>query len=77
MADNSFEKYVKNKCVTQLHTKSMNSPVWNDLLKVRDIYVKRRIMRIGYGHSTDFLRDAWCGAVSLMEKFPDLFEIYM
>ena len=75
MADNSFEKYVKNKCVTQLHTKSMNSPVWNDLLKVKDVYLKGRLMCVGNGQFTDFWRDSWCGRVHLKEKIPDLFDI--
>ena len=34
------QKYMKKKCVSQLCVRSSNSPVWNDLLKVWDIYLK-------------------------------------
>jgi len=33
------QKYMKRECVSQLWHKNSNSPVWNDLLKVRDIYM--------------------------------------
>jgi hypothetical protein len=32
-----------------IEKKPMNSSVWNDLIKVRDLYVKRRVMLIGDG----------------------------
>ena len=52
-----------------------NSPVWNDLLKVKHIYLKGRSMRIGDGKTTSFWHDRWCGLVSLADKFPSLYEI--
>jgi hypothetical protein len=52
-----------------------NSPVWNDLLKVRNIYLKERSMVVGNGRSTSFWHDRWCGLVSLADKFPELYKI--
>jgi hypothetical protein len=36
---------------------------------------KRRTVSIEDGRKTDFWEDAWCGLVSLREKFPELYEI--
>jgi hypothetical protein len=49
--------------------------VWNDLLKVKDIYLCGRYIKVGNGSDTDFWRDPWCGSVTLKEKFRHLFEI--
>jgi hypothetical protein len=48
------KKYVKSSCVAQLKKRQPNSPVWNDLLKVREIYLKGRAMALGNGEMTDF-----------------------
>ena len=48
------QKYMKKECVSQLRPKNSNSLVWNDQLKVRDIYMKNRVMVIGDGEKTDF-----------------------
>jgi hypothetical protein len=59
-----------------LLTKSpKNSPVWNDILKVKHVYLKGRAMIVGNGKSTSFLHDRWCGLVFLTDKFPRLYEI--
>ena len=55
-----------------MHT---NSPVWNDLLKVKRLYQQGRVMVVGDGKATDFWEDAWCGTVSLKENFSELFII--
>ena len=61
--------------MSQVHAKQSNSPVWNDLIKVRDIYVKNRVMVIGDGERTDFWNDVWCGITPLKDRFPELFVI--
>ena len=68
-------KYVKDKCIAQLSSKPTNSPVWNDLLKVKDLYLSRRIKCVGNVRDTDFWNDPWCGIISPKDKFPDLFSI--
>ena len=69
------KKYIKMIPIAQLKRKPTNSPVWNDLLEVRDLYRKGRVMRIGNGMSTDFWADKWCDKIPLKEKFPTLFAI--
>lgn len=49
--------------------------MWNALLKVKDLYLKGRIVKIGNGLDTDFWRDLWCGPISLKDKFQELFAI--
>ena len=69
------KKYLKKGGIVFLKKSNKNSPVWNDLLKVRHIYLKGRSMIVGNGKSTSFWHDRWCGLVSLAEKFPRLYEI--
>ena len=49
--------------------------MWNDIIKVRDIYVKNRVMVIGDRERTDIWSDACCGITPLKDIFPDLFAI--
>lgn len=73
--DICWEKYLKNTCVTMLKEKPFNSPVWNDLLKVKDIYTKNRKIIVGKGDRTDLWHDVWCADITVSEKFPGLFDI--
>jgi hypothetical protein len=49
--------------------------VWNDLLKVKDLYLSGRYIKIGNGWDTDFWSDPWCGSVALKDKFIELYEV--
>jgi hypothetical protein len=49
--------------------------VWNDLIKIKDLYRYGRVVKIGNGEDTNFWLDAWCGEITLKEKFSALFEI--
>jgi hypothetical protein len=49
--------------------------VWNDLLKVKELYLAGRYIKVGDGSDTDFWRDPWCGSITLQDKFRCLFEI--
>ena len=69
------QKYLKGKCVSQLGVRSCNSPVWNDLLKVKEVYMKNRLMVLGNGEMIDFWNDAWCGITPLKKVFPELFDL--
>jgi hypothetical protein len=37
--------------------------------------LKGRIISVGDGQSTSFWEDPWCGAVTLKDKFNELFDI--
>jgi hypothetical protein len=68
-------KYGVNKGITRVGMKFDDSPVWKDLLKVKHLYLKGRMMVVGNGQSTDFWKDAWCGTISFYDRFPQLFDI--
>jgi hypothetical protein len=69
------KKYKIDRGIAQLRQNPRNSLVWNDLLKVKQLYLKGRIMIVGNGHNTDFWEDPWCGMVPLRDKFRELFDI--
>ena len=69
------KKYVKNGCLHSLKKKSTNSPVWNQLLSIKEIYIAGRKMLVGQGDSTSFWKDSWICDTPLKDKFPQLFEI--
>lgn len=43
------KKYVKNRSISQIKHKQTDSPVWSDLLKVKDFYLNGRVVIIGNG----------------------------
>jgi hypothetical protein len=51
-----------------IKNKPTNSPVWNDMIKIKNLYMSGRTVKIGNGESTDFWLDAWCGNTTLKEK---------
>jgi hypothetical protein len=69
------KKYKIVKGISELHRKPRNSSVWNDLLKVKQLYLKGRIMIVGNGKRVDFWEDPWCGMVALKDKFRELYDI--
>ncbi|PUZ72532.1 hypothetical protein GQ55_2G401100 [Panicum hallii var. hallii] len=69
------KKYVMQSRITRLKYKPTNSSVWNNLLKVKDIYLKGRRIKVGNGRLAEFWEGQWCGAVSLKDKFPELYNI--
>jgi hypothetical protein len=69
------KKYKVKGGIVNLRNKPSNSPVWNDLIKIKGVYLAGRIMKIGDGRDIDFWRDPWYGRVNLIEKFRDLYDI--
>jgi hypothetical protein len=70
------KKYKIDRGIAQLRQKPRDSSVWNDLFKVKQLYLKGRIMIVGNGSNTNFCEDPWCGMVPLKDKFKELFDIY-
>ena len=50
------KKYVKHHSISQLKYKNSSSSVWNDLFKVKDIYVQGRLIKVGDGEWLTFGR---------------------
>lgn len=69
------KKYLKHKCLQQVAYKANNSPMWNDMIEVKHIYLMGRSMKVGNDHMIDFWRDILCANVSLKDKFAGLYDI--
>jgi hypothetical protein len=69
------QKYKITKGITSLRQNGKESLVWKDLLKVKHLYLKGRIIVVGNSQNTNFWEDPWCGIIALKDKFKDLFEI--
>ncbi|TVU46925.1 hypothetical protein EJB05_06499, partial [Eragrostis curvula] len=54
-----YKKYIRGACISQVKKRASDSPVWSDLLSIRDVYLKNRCLVIGNGKKTDFWNDIW------------------
>ena len=61
MARNSKEKIPEKPCLSLLKKSPKNSPVWNQLISVKDLYTSGRKISVGRGDSTSFWKDSWIG----------------
>jgi len=48
------KKYLKKPCLSLLKKSPKNSPVWNQLISVKDLYTSGRKISVGRGDSTSF-----------------------
>jgi hypothetical protein len=55
--------------------KQTDSPIWADLLKIKNIYLQGRKKCIRNGRSTLVWRDTWLYSDPLSVRSPDLFKI--
>lgn len=51
------KKHVKGQPLSQINHKPNDSPVWSDLLQVKDIYMQGRVVIVGDGKNSDFWQD--------------------
>ncbi|KAG8042976.1 hypothetical protein GUJ93_ZPchr2170g33344 [Zizania palustris] len=70
-----MKKYVKNKTLAQMDSKNGDSQFWRFLMKIKPLYRKFCVLKIGNGKKTSFWLDSWIGARPLAHKYPDLFYI--
>jgi hypothetical protein len=68
-------KYLRGKGIYFAKNRPGDSPLWSDMLKVRDLYLCGRRMRVGNGLLTSFWGDSWCSTSPLKDMFPVLFDI--
>jgi hypothetical protein len=57
LASDSQEKYKIRGGINKLKYNPANSPVWNSLIKIKELYLAGRKVVIGNGKDTDFWRD--------------------
>jgi hypothetical protein len=68
-------KYLKDTGVYYTKHRPGDSPLWADMLQVRDNYLCGRRMQVGSGTLTSFWGDSWCSTSPLKDMFPDLYNI--
>jgi hypothetical protein len=68
-------KYMRTKLIHKVSHKLNDSPIWSDLLKVKDIYLQGREISIGNGNLVRFWLDPWLYKEPLHIFAPVLFEL--
>ena len=68
-------KYMRTKSIHEVSHKLNDSPIWSDLLKVKDIYLQGRGISFGNGNLTRFWLDPWLYKEPLHIIAPVLFEL--
>lgn len=64
-------KYLKNSSICTVRHRQNDSPIWSDLLKIRNIYLQGRRME----KETLFWKDIWLYDQPLYILYPDLFAM--
>ena len=67
-------KYLYQEVVGTVTHRLDDSPIWNDLLKVRHIYLKARKIKVKNGKGTSFWVDAWLEKKPLCILHPVLYD---
>jgi len=68
-------KYIKNRAISTIPPRLDDSPMWKDLLKVRNIYLAGRKPVIQNGENVLFWLECWLETDPLCLKYPVLFEL--
>jgi hypothetical protein len=68
-------KYVKYTPICLIHVKQSDSPVWNDLLKIRHSYLKGRKFKVNSGKKVSSCVDAWLEEKPLCVIYPILYDL--
>ena len=69
-------KYMQgNNLITTIKHKADDSPIWSDLLKIRQFYLKGRFVTTKNGQSTLFWEDPWLHQKPLCILHPVLYDI--
>jgi hypothetical protein len=66
---------VKNSPTCVIPQRLSDSPIWSDLLKIREIYLKGRMLKIGNDQFVSFCLDSWLNEVPLCQLYPILYEL--
>ena len=68
-------KYLQDETVRTVKLNPNISPVWHDLLKVKPIYLKGRVLSTKNGKKTSFWLDTWIRDKPLCNISPVLFDL--
>lgn len=67
-------KYLQNKRVTTVTYKLDDSPMWTDLIKARDLYLRGRKVKVKNGKQMLFWKDTWLFDKPIYMLAPVLFD---
>jgi hypothetical protein len=67
--------YLKKDSICTVKHRQTDSPIWTDLLKIRDVYLRGRKVIVGNGRKALFWHDKWLYEKSLIQLFPYLFAM--
>ena len=70
-----YNKYIKDKTLSQVSAKPTDSPFWKGLMKVKDDFFQRGSMEVGNGLNTRFWEDSWLKDEPLSVQYPSLYGI--
>jgi hypothetical protein len=68
-------KYVKGSPICLIPNRIYDSPIWKDLMKVRQLYLRGRGVKINNGKAVSFWLDPWLDEMPLCQKYGVLFEL--
>lgn len=68
-------KYLRGKCVSNVKHRQDDSPMWSDLVKVKNFYMQGRIVKTFGGELTRFWYDDWLFDKPLCTIVPSLFTL--
>jgi len=68
-------KYVKDKCLSQIEKRPGDSQFWSGLMDVKELFLQHGSFKVQNGQQTRFWEDVWVGREPLMRLFPDLYRI--
>jgi hypothetical protein len=63
------KKYLRIGGVFYTKNRPGDSPLWIDMLQVKELYLCGRRMQVGNGKLTNFWSDAWCGQCPLKDIY--------
>jgi hypothetical protein len=68
-------KYLRRDNIFSVKYKQNDSPVWVDLIKIKNIYLQGRKKIVKNGKSTLVWKDTWLYSEPLSTTSPDLFKL--
>lgn len=68
-------KYLQTKSIFSVSHKPSDSPIWYDLLKVKELYLQGRSIKIKNGKKCRFWSDPWLYDIPIRDVAPILFII--
>lgn len=68
-------KYLQGRSVCTVNHRQSDSPIWSDMLKVKDIYLHGRCISVKNGQKTLFWQDSWRYGKPLCVMFPELYKL--